>query len=131
MRGVFLLSFLIGIALLAYLWSTNAQTVSTANKQAQKEVAPITGRGPDGGTITDSAEFQEDRAGLAVTKVKPGSYFDQFFGLQQGDVIVRAGDLDLKGQDEEVAKTYLYDAAQRKRSLDVLRNGQKMTLDVK
>ena len=131
MRGVFLLTFLIGIALLAYLWSMNAQSVSTANQQAQKDVAPITGRGPDGGTITDSAEFQADRAGLAVTTVKPGSYFDQFFGLKQGDVIVRAGDMDLKGIDEEMAKTHLYDAAQRKRAIEVLRGGQKTTLEVK
>lgn len=131
MRGVFLLSFLIGIGILTYLWSTSAQTASTANKKAQKEVAPITGRGPDGGTITDSAEFAPDRAGLAVTTVKPGSYFDQFFALQAGDVIVRAGDVDLKGIDEETAKAFLYEAAQRKRSLDVLRAGQKVTLDVK
>ena len=131
MRGAFLLAFLIGIGLMAYLWSTNAASVSTANKQAQKDVAPITGRGPDGGSMTDSAEFQQDRAGLAVKTVKPGSYFDQFFGLKQGDVITRAGDVDLKGNDEDTAKTFVYEAAQRKRSLDVLRGGQKLTLDVK
>ena len=131
MRGAFLLAFLIGIGLMAYLWSTNAASVSTANKQAQKDVAPITGRGPDGGTITDSAEFQHDRAGLVVKAVKPGSYFDQFFALKPGDVITRAGDVDLKGNDEDTAKTFLYEAAQRKRSLDVLRDGQKVTLDVK
>lgn len=131
MRGVFLLSLLLGIGFVAYLWSTNTQSVSTAGKQAQQDMAPVTGRGPDGGTITDSAEFRPDRAGLAVAAVKPGSYFDRFFGLKQGDVITRAGDVDLKGTDVETATTYLYDAAQRKRSLDVLRGGQRLTLDVK
>ena len=131
MRGAVLLSLLIGVGLLVYLWSTSAETVTTTNKEVRKQVEPITGRGPDGGTIVDSAEFQTDRAGLAVTTVKAGSYYDQYFGLKAADVITRAGDVDLKGVDEESAKTFVMEAAQKKRELIVMRAGEKKTLVAK
>ncbi|QOV89151.1 PDZ domain-containing protein [Humisphaera borealis] len=131
MRGAVMLSLLIGVAIMAYLWSTSAETASKVNRDVRQEMAPVTGRGPDGGSITDSAEFTADRAGLAVAKVKPGSYYEVFFGLKAGDVIVRAGDIDLKGQDETSAQTFLMDAAQKKRELVVMRAGARTTLTAK
>lgn len=131
MRGAILLSLLIGVALMAYLWSTSAETSSKANKEIRQEMAPITGRGSDGGNITDSAEFAADRAGLLVTNVKPGSYYEEFFGLKKDDVLVRAGDVDLKGLDETSAQTFVMEAAQKKRELIVMRGGEKKTLAAK
>ncbi|MDB5295142.1 MAG: hypothetical protein JWO31_1125 [Phycisphaerales bacterium] len=131
MRGVLLLSLLMGIALMAYLFTKDAAVSVKAKQQTESQMAPVTGRGPDGGTMTDSAEFDADKAGLAVTSVKPGSYFDVYFGLKQGDVITKAGDVDLKGSDVTSGTTFVYQAAQSKRSFDVLRAGQKTTLDVK
>jgi len=131
MRGAILLSLLIGVALMAFLWSRSAETSSNANKEIRQEMAPVTGRGPDGGTITDSAQFTTDRSGLSVTAVKAGSYYDVFFGLKAGDVIVRAGDMDLKGLDATAAETFLMEAAQKKRELVVMRAGQKVTLEAK
>lgn len=131
MRATVLLSLLIGVAILAYLWATSAETASKVNTETRQQLAPVTGRGPDGGTITDSAEFSADRSGLAVTRVKAGSYFDQYFGLKEGDIIIRAGDVELKGIDDASAQTFVFDAAQKKRELVVTREGAKTTLNPK
>lgn len=131
MKAGLLLALLIGVGILIYLQATSAETASKVNKDVRQEVAPITGRGPDGGDITNSATFAADRAGLAVSTVKAGSYYDVYFGLKAGDVIVRAGDVDLKGQDETSAQTFLMEAAQKKRELIVMRGGARTTLTAK
>ena len=131
MKAGLLLALLIGVGIMIYLQATSAETASKVNKDVRQEIAPVTGRGPDGGDITTSATFAADRAGLAVSTVKPGSYYDVYFGLKAGDVIVRAGDVDLKGHDETSAQTFLMEAAQKKRELIVMRGGARTTLTAK
>ena len=131
MRGGLLLVLLIGIALTAYLWSQNASTVSQTNQAVRQQVAPITGRGPDDAPMDKSAEFAGERNGLTVKSVVAGGYFDQYFGLKAGDVIITAGDLSLRGMDEGLAVPQLFQMVQQKRSLEIMRAGQKMTLNPK
>jgi hypothetical protein len=105
--------------------------VSDGDKNARQNLAPVTGRGTDGveRRIDQSAEFEKDRKGLLVTKVKPNSYFVYFYSppLQKGDVITDAGETPLEGMDEAA----LFQMAQQKRDLTVMRNGQKVTLKQK
>ena len=111
----------------------SAKTQTAITFQFRSTAWPITGRGPEGsgGDITNSAEFEGVSAGLNVLSVKPGSYFERFFDLKAGDVVVTAGDVDLSGTDENAAQAFLFEAAQQKRALVVRRGGQKLTLQVK
>ena len=130
MRGGLLLALLMGVGLMIYLFANNAETSIKAEKKVRDDMGAVTGRA-EGGNITDSAEFTTDRAGLAVESVKAGSYYDVYFGLKQGDVIIQAGDMNLKGIDSTQAETFLMTAAQRKQDLVVQRQGQKVTLQAK
>jgi C-terminal processing protease CtpA/Prc len=129
--GLGLLSLLIVVGIIAYIASQHTAAVSKANKDARQQVAPITGRGPDEAPMEKSADFSGDRNGLSVTKVVAGGYFDLFYGVKQGDIILQAGNVDLKGMDETSAVTALLDQAPRKLDLIVLRNGQRVTLKCK
>ena len=145
MRMAFgLVSLLVVSAILIFLMSRQAETANNANQSAQKTLAPVTGRVPSGvtnavpggagggsgapsgddGRIDKSAEFTTHSKGLLVTKVNPGSYFDHYYGLMQGDIITNAGEATLEGQDEAM----LFQMAQQKRDLVVLRNGQSLPL---
>jgi hypothetical protein len=132
MRMAFgLVSLLVVVAIIAFLASRDAETASKVNKDARQNLAPITGQGSDGveRRVDKSAEFISDRKGLLVTKVNKDSYFEYFYSppLQKGDVITTAGEMSLEGMDEGA----LFQMAQQKRDLTVLRNGQKMTLKQK
>src|SRR5436309_568329 len=127
MRMAFgLVSLLVVVAIIAYLASRDAGTASQVNRDTRQQMAPVTGRGPDDAPMEKSADFAADRNGLAVTKVVAGGYFDQFYGVKKGDVIIQAGNADLKGRDESSALTFLLDQAPRKLDLIVLRNGQRV-----
>lgn len=76
--------------------------------------------------IDKSASFDPHRKGLLVTDVFPGGYFSYFYGLQKGDIITDAGEVSLEGQGEAM----LFQMAQQKRDLKVIRNGQPMTLQM-
>jgi C-terminal processing protease CtpA/Prc len=126
--GFGLISLLVVVAIIAMLWSKDAQTASKVNTDTRRELAPVTGRGPDDLPMDKSAEFAADKNGLAVTKVVPGGYFDQYFKLKQGDVIVEAGDSTFRGTDEASAVAQLFIMSQNKRDITVMRGGQKVVL---
>jgi len=129
--GLGLLSLLVVVGIIAYVASLNTGAISDGNKNARQNLAPITGHGTDGveRRIDQSAEFAKDRKGLLVTKVNADSYFEYFYSpaIKTGDIITHAGETPLEGMDEAA----LFEMAQKKRDLTVLRNGQKMTLKQK
>jgi len=132
MRMAFgLVSLLVVVAIIAYLGSRDAETASKVNTDTRQQMAPVTGRGPDDAPMEKSAEFSGERNGLAVTKVVAGGYFDQFYGVKKGDIIIQAGNMDLKGMDESSAITALLDQAPKKLDIIVLRNGQRVPLKCK
>jgi hypothetical protein len=89
---------------------------------ARTPVASITNR--EVRDIDKSAEFAVKPKGLLATSVFAGGYFDYFYGLQNGDLITDAGEVSLEGQDVAM----LWEMAQKKRDLTVIRNGQKQVL---
>jgi C-terminal processing protease CtpA/Prc len=129
--GLGLISLLIVVGIIAYLSSRDAGTAVKADKDARQQLAPVTGRGPDDVPMEKSADFAGDRNGLSVTTVVAGGYFDHFYGVKKGDIIVQAGNVELKGMDETSAVTALLDQAPRKLDILVLRNGQRVTLKCK
>src|SRR5690349_12229394 len=100
MRGAFgLVSLLICIAIMAYVWSSHTSQVSSSGKQATQQAQQIAGRDENGKPALDSIQTAPDtergRFRLLVTKVDPGGAFDKVYGLKTGDRIVNAGQLPL------------------------------------
>jgi hypothetical protein len=91
----------------------------------QTPVANITNR--EVRDIDKSAEFTVKPKGLLATAVHAGGYFDHYYGLQAGDLITDAGEAPLEGQDLAM----LWQMAQMKRDLTIIRNGQRMVLQQK
>jgi hypothetical protein len=126
-----LVSLLVVVGIVMYMMSLNTGAVSSGNKDARRNLAPVTGQGTDGveRRIDKSAEFASNPKGILVTKVNPDSYFEHFYSppLQKGDLITMAGEMSLEGMDEAA----VFQMAQQKRDLTVVRNGQRMTLKQK
>lgn len=129
--GFGLVALLVVAAIIVLLQAQNAETVTKTNKEVRRELAPVTGRGPDDVPMDKSAEFEMRRDGFAATKVVAGGFFDQYFGLKQGDVITDAGETNFRGMDEGLALPLLWQMAQSKRELVVLRGGQQVKLKPK
>jgi hypothetical protein len=89
---------------------------------ARGPVASVTNR--EVRQIDKSAEFAVKPKGLLATQVFQGGYFDYYYGLQTGDLITDAGEVSLEGQDVAM----LWEMAQKKRDLTVIRNGQRQVL---
>jgi hypothetical protein len=128
--GLGLVGLLVVAAIIAVMSSKSGETASRANKEVRRETAQMSGRGADGVPMDKSAEFAAERTGLKVTSVAAGGYFEQFYALKAGDVIVEAGSSgSLKGVDENSATAFLFSAAQSKQPLNVLRGGQPFALN--
>lgn len=129
--GFGLVGLLVVVAIMVYMSSKSSEAPARAQKEVRREMTQVTGRAPDGGAPIDkSAEFAATPAGLSVTAVVAGGYFEQFYDLKKDDVIVEAGSSgSLKGVDDNSATAFLFTAAQSKQPLKILRGGQPKTLD--
>ena len=87
------------------------------------------GRIPRGylGVTTQPVELREHGSGLLVHSVAEGSPAEAA-GVLVGDVLVGVGGASIEGPDDLVAA--LSDAAGRTRTLDLIRGGERRTLDV-
>src|SRR5579862_3318289 len=98
MRAAFgLVSVLIACLLLAWIWATHTQQVAHTAKEIQPQVAQISGRNADltpaADSITLSGVEKADHtlSGLKVDSLIPACAFEDFYGLQAGDVIQQIG----------------------------------------
>jgi hypothetical protein len=133
--GFGLLSLLITIGLIAYMWSTYNSAVSKGGAKARDQAQQISGRGPDGEPASKSVKLEAktkngQTESFEVTDVTPGGALEQYFGLKKGDSIVQVGDFPVKDYPggESLAEAGVFEAAQRQWSLVVMRDGQKVTL---
>src|SRR5689334_11419401 len=97
MRGAFgLVSLLIGIAIMAYIWSMHTAQVSKSGSEAQKQAQRLSGRGEDGKSALESITTTADNSAghlkaLLVTDIVPGGAMEKVYGLKKGDRILVVG----------------------------------------
>ena len=136
MRAVFGLGgLLIGVFFLVYLWSQNASEVATANKHATREAQQLAGRDEEGVPAKESIKFEPflntngTVKSILVSDVTAGGAMEKYYGLKRGDVIVAAGSMDLRGQDDEMAIALIFqEGYQKKGELRVRRGMQELLL---
>ena len=136
MRAVFgLVSLLVVIAIMMWLFSMYSIPVAREGKTAQDQARQISGRGDDGVAAIHSFQVEPNLRGsklqsLDVTNVTPGGALASY-GLEKGDKIVEINGTkvgDLSNNDSELAKAQVHDAFQRSQPIVVLRDGQPVTL---
>ena len=138
MRGMFgLVSLLLAVAIIAYLWSQHTAVVAHEGVKAQDQARQISGRGQDGRAAVNSFKVEPQMRGsrldaLEVTDVTPGGALADY-GLKKGDKIIKIGDQkigDRSNDDPGLAKDLVHDAFQRSQSITVLRKGQEVMLPI-
>jgi hypothetical protein len=135
MRAAFgLLSLLIGVALMMYLWTQHTAEVSTAMKPAMKEAHQLAGQNEEGVKATDSIKLDPvEKNGklqyVFVDQITPGGPMEEYYGLKVNDSIIEVGSFDLRGEDGKLAVALIFqEGYQKKQPLTVMRDGEKITL---
>lgn len=139
MRALFgLISVMICLAIVAYVWSMFTEKTDDAVTPLQNQAQQLTGRSADGVPVADSIETEESMdqrgyfKGLKVTEVTPGGGMQTMYGLQKDDVIVSVESLTVNELTSAAQmKPFLVDAYQKSQPLVVLRDGQRITLPEK
>jgi hypothetical protein len=139
MRMAFgLVSLLVCVGIIMWLFSMQAGTVSTVNKNVRPQVEQLSGRGEGGMTSIESIKFEPQTEGgktasLLVTSLVPGGPMEKYFGLKQFDTIVEVERNGMRTKirefnDPQLAEAQVLEAYQYKGTLVVMRNGQRLTL---
>jgi len=138
--GIGLLSLLIGVAFIFYLsfgYGKNGgyegqvlQSGKVANQQAQQ----MSGRDENNMPVGDSIVLEDEMVGNElrgekVVSVVAGGAFATAYGLQPGDEIIQAEQMDLRGSDAGMAKALVVESYSKNSPLVIRRNGQEMTLN--
>jgi hypothetical protein len=139
--GFGLVALLVGVGLLVWLFAPGGATnytgeVLKSGQKAREEVNQLAGNAPAGGmTFKESVEVDAQSSGgktvaLLVNKVEPAGPAATYFGLRRGDLITDIGPLQVKdmmsGADEGL--DFLMDAYQKKQTITVMRDEQRITL---
>ena len=113
----------------------HAKSAIDVRNKVQPELNRIGGKGEDGTPAEKSATFEGQNdpqsgkfRGLLVADVLPAGAFEKHFGLKQYDLIIQAGPIDLRTQDEGMAKALVVESFQRGQELTVIRGNDKLTL---
>src|SRR5688500_6621141 len=135
--GIGLISILVVLAIIL-IWFKNTQIpVIEKGQETKKEATQLSGRGPDQLPASQSVKLEAQMKNnqiesLLVTDVTPGGALDKYFGLQKGDVVVKVGQFDIRGNPyNEQAEVLVFEAAQTNKEIIVLRSGQRVTLSPK
>lgn len=138
MRAIFgLVSLLVVVAIMAYLFSIYDIPVAKQGKIAQQQARQLSGHDEDGTaadqTIKLDADLRNNKlADLIVTSVVPGGAMDRFYGFQAGDKIITIGDMDIStisNDDFEMAKAQLLqEGFEKGKPVTVIRSDQKLQL---
>src|SRR6185437_8407255 len=131
MRGVFgLISLLLSMALIAYLWSSHTASVSQSNKQLLDQAQQISGHDANGKSVLESIKTAAGNDGggrmksLVVKSIVPGGAMEKFYGLKTGDRITVVGQFPVDlSTDAGTADTILLDAYEKSQPLTVTRDG--------
>jgi len=112
--------------------------VAQEGKKAQDQAAQIAGRDQDGTPAKDTIVMEAQSTGgrvssLFVVSLVPGGAMERHFGLVKDDTIIeigtQAGLQKVRDfNDGEMAEALVAEAYQKKLTLVVMRNGQRLTL---
>ena len=137
MRGAFgLVSILVCGLIVAYVWSSNTQSISKVNKTVRPQVQQMAGQNADGTRAIDSAKFAAVESagalkGIRVTSIDPTGALSSYWGLMTNDVVQRIGPFtvgDSSIADLDTAREWVVEGMQRKMEMTVDRGGQTLTL---
>ena len=138
MRAIFgLVSLLVVVAIIAYLFSIYDIPVAKHGQQAQQQARQLSGHDQDGTpadqTIKLDADLRNNKlADLIVTSVTPGGAMDRVYGFQAGDKIIAIGEMDistLSNDDFEMAKAQLLqEGFEKGKPVTVIRAEKKIQL---
>lgn len=136
MRAIFgLVSLLVVVAIIAYLFSIYDIPVAKHGQQAQQQARQLSGHDQDGTpagqTIKLDADYRNNKLDdLVVKSVVPGGAMDRFYGFQAGDKILLIGDYDIHTNDDfETAEAMLVqEGFEKGKPVTIIRNGQKIQL---
>lgn len=138
MRAIFgLVSLLVVVAIIVYLFSIYSIPVAKQGRITQQQARQLSGHDEDGTpadqTIKLDADLRNNKiADLIVTSVVPGGAMDRMYGFQPGDKIIAIGEYDistLSNDDFEMAKAQLLqEGYEKSKPVMVIRNGQKVQL---
>jgi len=138
--GIGLLSILIVAAIIFYVafGSVNGKpgyvpTVLNAGKQGRDQANQLGGKDENGMKAEDSIVMEEIMSGselrrLKVVSVVAGGPMQAAYGLQPNDEIIQANQLELRGMDPALAKSWVITGYAQNQPLIIERNGQSMTL---
>ena len=136
--GLGLLSLLIVAAIIFYVafGGKSGGVVGTdlkAGKEARDQVNQLGGKDENGMKADDSIVMEEIMSGselrrLKVVSVVPGGPMEAAYHLMPNDEIIQANQLELRGMDPSLAKTWVITGYSSNQPLIISRNGQEMTL---
>ncbi len=142
MRIMFgLVSLLVVFAIVMLLYSMSATSSIDAKKKAEQQIQPMTVNpgiieSPNTAAANTAATGKQlvlsgDSRGLVVDDIGPQNPVALHYPILKGDRIIQAGDTALRGEDEQMARTYFQLAYERQRDLILERGAAKMTLTFK
>ena len=132
-----LVSLLVTIGIIALLMSNVSIPLIQAGNETRKDAQQIAGLDPTGMPAHEFFKVSEVRPsggrfeGIQVTSVDPRGALPKYYGLMVGDVIVGSNGMkfeDVSMTDAPSAKNWVLDSYQKQWDLNVIRNGQKITL---
>ena len=136
--GIGLLSLLIGVAILFYIsfgGPHGGEVGSTlqAGKNAREQAQQISGKDENDVPVDQSIVLDDVLAGselraVKVVSVVPGGPMATAYGLQAGDEIIQAEQMDLRGSDPPTARALVVESYSKNSPLVIRRNGQEITL---
>lgn len=136
MKGAFgLVSLLVVVGLMFYMFTKNTGTVVKKSENARRDAAQFAGQDTDGVKAKDSIELDPVHTpggkfrAMRVKTLMPGGPMAKYYGLRVGDEIVQANQLDLKDY-EDLATPMVLESYSRKTPIIVMRDDQRVTLPI-
>ena len=135
MRAFSLVSVLVVVAIMFYLFTMNTAPVAKTNAVIKPQVQQLAGQNEDGTKAGDSVKYTPiERNGviksMKVASIKPGALV-KYWGLKVNDEIVEIGETRF-GQStlesEQDCKDWVVEGMQRQMKMKVNRSGNPITL---
>ena len=103
-------------------------------KELGAQAQQLTGKDENNMSAQDSIVLEDvmsgsELRGEKVVSLVPGGPMITAYGLQPGDQVIQAEQMDLRGSDGSLAKTLVVESFSKNQPLVVMRNGQELTLN--